>query len=173
MFTIAQIQSRGDSRRTLRFTLAVAVVSVAWLATQGPAHAGTSTGPSYGWPVQPFHQQHPVRAFFGDPRIAGTPKPGRGSFHFGVDVSAPDGTAVYATISGQIVVEPERPETVAIRADDRRTVFAYWHVVPSVRNGQRAVAYETVVGHIARGWSHVHFAESHDGRYLNPRRPGA
>ena len=50
---------------------------------------------SYGWPVAPFDRQHPVRGHFGDPRIVGHDED-HGSLHLGVDVSAPDGTLVYA-----------------------------------------------------------------------------
>ena len=46
---------------------------------------------------------------------------------------------VYATASGTVVWEPERPETIAVRSDDGR-VFAYWHIVPAVHNGQHACA---------------------------------
>ena len=46
----------------------------------------------YCWPVKPFHRPHPVRAYLNDPRISGSSR----AFHFGIDVSAPDGTAVYA-----------------------------------------------------------------------------
>jgi hypothetical protein len=42
-----------------------------------------------------------------------------------------------------------------------------------VADGSSAVAYRTVVGHIARGWGHVHLSEIVDGRYVNPLRPGA
>ena len=126
----------------------------------------------YGWPVKPFDRQHPIRGFFGDPRIGETPTVSRRSFHFGVDVSAPDGTPVYATITGTVVWEPERPETISIRSADG-TVFAYWHIVPAIRDGSAATAYRTLLGHIAKGWEHVHFAEFRDGHYLNPLRPGA
>ena len=54
---------------------------------------------SYGWPVKPFDEQHPVRGFFCDPRIGAK---GGKAFHFGVDVSAPDGTAVYAVEGGKV-----------------------------------------------------------------------
>ena len=60
----------------------------------------TPTRPAYGWPVKPFHRQHPVRGHFGDPRIGGQPKGSVKTVHFGVDVSAPDGTPVYATTDG-------------------------------------------------------------------------
>lgn len=154
-------------RRAGRIALFAALLALTTPATGGAA--------SYGWPLVPFDRQHPVRGFFGDPRI-GEDAHGHvesKTFHFGVDISAPDGTAVYATISGRIVWEPQRPETIAIRGTDGRTVFAYWHIVPAVRNGDRAVAYRTVLGHIAGGWGHVHFAELVEGRYVNPLRPGA
>ena len=142
-------------------------------AALAAAAAAPGTAGAYGWPLKPFNAQHPVRGFFGDPRIGDYRHADVGSLHFGVDVSAPDGTAVYATTSGRVVIEAVRPEVVSIRAADGRTVFAYWHVVPAVANGTYAVAYRTVVGHIARGWGHVHFAEFRDHRYLNPLRPGA
>ncbi len=130
-----------------------------------------STASAYGWPVKPFDRQHPVRGFFGDPRIGG----GHGrSFHFGVDVSAPDGTPVYATLTGTALLDPQTPESVYIRStSDPDVVFSYWHVVPTVRDRQPVVAYRTVIGHIARGWEHVHFAELRRGVRVNPLRRGA
>jgi murein DD-endopeptidase MepM/ murein hydrolase activator NlpD len=127
---------------------------------------------SYAWPVRPFGRQHPVRGYFGDPRIGITPKGMQSSFHFGIDISAPDGTAVYATLTGRVVRESFRPETVAIVAPDGRRSFEYWHLVPAVASGTHAVAGQTIVGHIASGWGHVHFSEVRDGAYLNPLRPG-
>jgi len=153
-------------RRLRRLALIAAVSAI---AAPNTVQAG-----SYGWPLKPFDRQHPVRGFFGDPRI-GEASDGRvesKTFHFGVDISAPDGTAVYASASGRIVWEPERPETIAIRAEDG-TVFAYWHIVPAVHNGEYAHVNRTLLGHIARSWGHVHFAELVDGRYVNPLRRGA
>ena len=146
------------------------VLMTAFAALVTPAAADAA----YGWPLEPFDQQHPVRGFFGDPRIgeSATGHVESKTFHFGIDISAPDGTAVYATTSGRIVWEPQRPETIAIRSADGR-VFAYWHIVPAVRNGQYAVAFKTLLGRISRGWGHVHFAELVDGRYVNPLRRGA
>src|SRR5919106_1445940 len=87
---------------------------------------------AYGWPVAPFDRQHPVRGFFGDPRIG----PHSRALHFGVDISAPDCTPFYATLSGRVCAEPQRPEVAAIRSHaDPDVVFAYWHFVPTVRNG--------------------------------------
>lgn len=88
-------------------------------------------------------------------------------------ISCPDGTAVYAAVSGTAVLESSRRETVAVRGDDGHTVHSYWHVVPTVANGQRVEAFRTVVGHVKAPWGHVHFSELRDGVYLNPLRPGA
>ena len=62
-----------------------------------PRSSSSSSSSSYGWPVKPFHRQHPVRGFFGDPRIAEDAHGTTHSFHFGIDISCPDGTPVYAT----------------------------------------------------------------------------
>lgn len=127
----------------------------------------------YGWPVAPFFRQHPVRGFFGDPRIGLTPKGMTHTFHFGIDVSCPNGTPVYATVDGRVVRESFRPETVSVVADDGHTELQYWHIEPAVHTGQRVTAYRTVVGHVLAPWEHVHLAEVRDGRYVNPLRAGA
>jgi hypothetical protein len=144
-------------------------------AVRAPASTAPATAdaPAYGWPVKPFFSQHPVRGFFGDPRVGMTPKGITHTFHFGVDVSCPNGTAVYATVTGTVELESFRPEVVSVRADDGRTEMQYWHIAPAVRDGQRVVAYRTVVGFVQAPWAHVHFSELRDGRYVNPLRPGA
>src|SRR5262245_35560893 len=91
---------------TPRF-LVLQLLLTSLVALAVPAEAG-----AYGWPVKPFDRQHPVRGVFGDPRIGETSH----SFHFGVDVSAPDGTPVYATATGTVVRDHDYPETVCIRA---------------------------------------------------------
>jgi len=124
---------------------------------------------SYGWPVKPFHRQHPVRGYFGDPRIAdgGVSR----SFHFGVDVSAPDGTPVFATATGSVSRHPLHNVVVVIHRADG-VEFEYWHVIPTVTSG-RATAYQTIIGHIEKPWAHLHFSERRGGVYVNPLRPGA
>jgi Peptidase family M23 len=136
-----------------------------------PRRPQSEPGPySYRWPIKPFSQQHPVRGFFGDPRISNHGESHQ--FHFGIDISAPNGTPVYATITGSVYIHPLHATTIAIVAADG-TEFSYWHVVPVVGGGQRAIAYKTVIGHIEEPYGHVHFSEMRDGRYLNPLRPGA
>ncbi len=166
--------------QTARIVVALVVTIAGLLSTplagaQGSGQRSSSSSPSssYGWPVKPFHRQHPVRGFFGDPRIAEDGHGTTHSFHFGIDISCPDGTPVYATLSGRVVLDRVHRETVAIVGADGDLTFSYWHVVPSVRDGQVAVAFRTVVGHVAKGWAHVHFSESRNGIYLNPLRSGA
>jgi hypothetical protein len=117
----------------------------------------------YGWPVKPFGKQHPVRGFLNDPRIQGSIH----AFHFGIDVSVPDGTPVYAVAPGKVFVEGQ--QTVAVAARDRE--FGYWHIVPAVAHHQQ-VAHHQLLGHVAKGWGHVHLAERRRGVYLNPLRRG-
>jgi hypothetical protein len=115
----------------------------------------------YSWPLQPFDRAHPVRAFFNDPRISGATK----AFHFGVDISAPNGTPVYAVTAGQVHLEDAR--AISVAAGDVN--FGYWHVVPVVRH-REIVARRQLLGHIEAPWLHVHFAERRAGVYRNPLR---
>jgi murein DD-endopeptidase MepM/ murein hydrolase activator NlpD len=128
-----------------------------------------ATARGYGWPVKPFDRQHPVRGFFGDPRIGGAHGDSK-QFHFGVDVSAPNGTPVFATITG--TVSFIHADALSISAGGG-LAFEYWHIVPTVRAGERVRAYETVIGHVEKPWAHVHFSERRNGVYVNPLRAGA
>jgi murein DD-endopeptidase MepM/ murein hydrolase activator NlpD len=123
---------------------------------------------AYGWPVKPFHRMHAIRGTLDDPRFHVAPDLSwRGSFHFGVDISAPDGTPVYAVEPGTIV---RGPDWVSLRRPSRRE-FGYWHVRPVVSSGQH-VRMHQLLGYIIPGWGHVHFAETVAGRYRNPLRHG-
>jgi len=161
--------ARGPWAWALAAVVAAIAVLLPGAALVPQARASSTTAPGYGWPVKPFFSQHPVRGSFGDPRIGGSSH----SFHFGVDVSCPNGTPVYATISGRAYISARHPETVSVIADRGDIEFGYWHIVPTVRSGQRVTAYRTVVGRVARPWEHVHFAEHRNGVYVNPLRPGA
>jgi hypothetical protein len=121
--------------------------------------------------VKPFFAQHLVRGMFGDPRIGpGSNGVMQHTLHFGIDVVAPDGTPVYATLSGWVSIHPLHADTVMI-SDGSGRVFEYWHVVPAMRSGH-ATAYLTVIGHVEAPWAHVHFAERQGSRYVNPLHPG-
>jgi hypothetical protein len=125
---------------------------------------------AYPWPVAPFDRQHPVRGFFGDPRIGAE---GGATFHTGIDVSAPDGTPVHAVSPGRISIAG--PQIVVVVAPGRN--FGYWHIVPAVANGDH-VPLHGLLGHVAAGWGHVHLTEhtttpAPQGTYWNPLRPGA
>jgi murein DD-endopeptidase MepM/ murein hydrolase activator NlpD len=124
---------------------------------------------AYGWPVAPFDTQHAIRGAFDDPRFSARPAGlAETSFHFGVDIVAPDGTPVYAVASGTVF---RYPDAVAVRQPDGHE-FSYWHIDVVVAEHSEAEKGE-LLGYVRAGWGHVHFAES-DGRgiYVNPLRPG-
>ena len=79
------------------------LLTTAALLFLGVTQQAAASPAGYGWPVKPFDREHPVRGNFGDPRtvFAGPPTRrtlmaagGSFQFHFGVDISAPNGTAV-------------------------------------------------------------------------------
>jgi len=133
---------------------------------------------SYGWPVKPFDQQHPVRGNFADPRsiFSGAPTV-RGlmtsacacSYHQGIDISAPDGSAVYPVRSG--VVRIVTHEWVEVDSANG-SAFQYWHIAPLVHVGDRVARDDTVLGHILRHSQHVHLTQLEEHRPVNPLAPG-
>jgi hypothetical protein len=180
MATSSHITSRGARRRSIVFLVLVSIAGAACTAAvaAGTQHSSTHSTGGYSWPVKPFDKQHPVRGVFADPRTsfvgpptrAGLNGPGEFSYHQGVDISAPAGTAVYPVRSG--VVHLHSKETVVVTSD-AGDAFEYWHIVPSVREGQRVTAYESVLGRIRPGeYEHVHLTELEGGRPVNPLAPG-
>jgi hypothetical protein len=140
--------------------LPLAAALLGALALAGAAQA-------YGWPVKPFDRPHAVRGYFDDPRVDYSPGEDSRSFHFGIDISAPDGTPVYAVEPG---IAFRRRFSVAVRERDGREI-GYWHIYPVVKDGQR-VALHQLLGHIEFGEGHVHLAESRNHLYVNPLRRG-
>jgi hypothetical protein len=162
-------------RRVLLFALAVLVALVAAGLAATPSHGGRT---GYNWPVAPFEREHPVRGVFGDPRtIFSAPPTAEGAltgggdfqFHFGVDISARDGTIVYPVVSGTVTSRSK--DNVFVSCGGGR-VFEYWHVAPSVGVGSHVTAYRTELGRIVRGAKHVHLSELLDGAYVNPLQAG-
>lgn len=138
--------------------------------------AGLLAAPSafaYGWPLKPFHQAHPIRGNFGDPRTVfaspfepdGLYGEGAFSFHNGLDISAAPGTAVYPVVSG-IAHVPDMA-AVTVRSGGGR-VFKYMHITPTVYEGQRVKAHKTVLGHVDAVAGHVHLSEIDNSIVVNP-----
>jgi hypothetical protein len=173
MTTSSHINRGVHTRHSSSARLAVALLLTLFVAAVAP-----STGlASYSWPVKPFHRQHPVRGSFGDPRTVFHDSPtrfalyqgdGSFSFHQGVDISAPDGTAVYPVESG--VVTAVNHEWIRVMSGG--DAFEYWHIHSAVRVGQRVDQDRTVLGMILRGAGHVHLTEIDGGRVTNPLLPG-
>jgi murein DD-endopeptidase MepM/ murein hydrolase activator NlpD len=135
------------------------LIALSALALLVPAAAS-----AYGWPIKPFYQQHLIRGYFNDPRLSGD----ESGFHFGVDISAPDGTPVYAIDPGTVRVHGQTVAIVPKRGGHR---LSYWHVVPAVVKGQRVRRHQ-LIGHVVAGAEHVHLAEYMQGTYINPLRLG-
>jgi Peptidase family M23 len=156
------------------------VIAIAAFALESVAQAsspGTGCTGSYGWPVEPFDSPHPIRGGFGDPRTvfqgelsheALLEGDGTFSFHQGLDISAPDGSPVYAVSSGTVV--RARGGRVTVDCGNGRS-FQYWHVDPVARVGQRAVRGKTLLGFIQPKREHVHLTQLQDGRAVNPLDP--
>lgn len=124
---------------------------------------------AYGWPLKPFDKPHAIRGTFGDPRYHLDAEGALSAFHFGVDIVARDGSPVYSVEPG-IVVRRHRDSVTIGRPSGRR--FGYWHVRPVVKSGTH-IRLHQLIGHVIKGWGHVHFAESLGGGYRNPLRKGA
>jgi hypothetical protein len=133
---------------------------------------------AYPWPLAPFHQPHPVRGNFGDPRTVffhgalnpeGLAGDGKFSFHNGVDIAAAGGTPVYPVESG--VTTAVTTTTVGVRAAGDR-IFTYVHIFPLVLSGQHVVAQKTALGVVMPSAGHVHLTEIRNGRLQNPLAPG-
>ena len=150
------------------------IVALALDSVAQASSPGTGCSGSYGWPVKPFDRAHPIRGGFGDPRTVfqgarsdETILEGDGgfSFHQGLDISAPDGSPVYAVASGSIV--RARGGRVTVECGNGRT-FQYWHIEPAARVGQHAVAGKTLLGFVQPKREHVHLTHLEHGRAVNP-----
>jgi hypothetical protein len=137
--------------------------------------AGASA--SYPWPIKPFHKQHPIRGFFGDPRTVyengvlagGFDGPGYFSFHQGIDISAPNGTPVYAVATG--TAHYLGAATLNLDAGNN-VIFQYFHITPVVGEGEHVVVSRTVLGYVQPPYQHVHLTEIDGDHAVNPLQPG-
>jgi hypothetical protein len=166
------------SRLALAATSGAIILILGWALLPQDTPSARAAESSYHWPVKPFDQAHPVRANFGDPRTTfDGPATVQGlmtsggifAFHFGVDIAVPDGAAVYAVRSGTASLRGGR----TVRVDSGNGFAAeYWHIVPTIRPGDRVVAFVTVLGHVMKDYGHVHFSEFDRGTAVNPLAPG-
>jgi hypothetical protein len=110
-----------------------------------------------------------VRAFLNDPRQG---KHGGEAFHFGIDVAALDGTAVYACEAGKLILT--NALTVSVVTDGGGRELAYWHVrhVFTAADDRKHVVKGELLGYIEKGWGHVHLSEKRGGKWINPLRSG-
>jgi murein DD-endopeptidase MepM/ murein hydrolase activator NlpD len=174
---------RAQLTPALGFALSVpatdaAVIERTSVVASGSACTARSHGPlSYGYPIKPFHRQHPIRGNFGDPRTVSTGELGettrrtKGSFtfHNGVDISATTGQAVYPVVSG--IAKVMSSDWVSVWTRDGR-VFQYFHLKPAVRSNQAVTVERTVLGHVLPGVNHVHLTEIDGFTVHNPADPG-
>ena len=150
---------------------------LAFLFIVATALGATASAQAYPWPVKPFFRQHPIRANFGDPRTLfdlsifdnGMLGPGSFTCHNGIDIAAPDGTPVYAVMSG--TVHMIDAEALAVDTGQGRT-FQYFHIDPVVFDGEAVIAQKTVLGYIHKGFGHVHLSELRGFRIWNPLAKG-
>jgi hypothetical protein len=141
-----------------------------------PALAAGTNASAYPWPIKPFHQQHPIRANFGDPRTRfwntmltdGLQGPGLFQFHNGIDIAATEGTPVYPVLSGTASLIDGA--AVLVRSPGYK--FQYFHIKPAVHDGQHVVAGRTVLGRVIPAVNHVHLTEIRGSRVWNPLARG-
>ena len=172
MATSSHITSRGARRRSIVFlflaSIAGAVCTAALAA--GTQHSSAQTTGGYSWPIKPFDRQHPVRGVFADPRTsfvgpptrAGLNGPGEFSFHQGVDISAPAGTAVYPVRSGRR--SPAQPRDRGRDVGQRRRVRVLAHRPVRPRGTARDGLRERARPDPAGEYEHVHLTELDGGR---------
>lgn len=113
-----------------------------------------------GWPLRPFHRQHPLRAGLNELRDS--------SMHHGVDIQAADGSQVYA-------IEPGTAHVIVAAGPEERVQvgrFIYWHIHHAVIEGETVRPYSTLLGRVQNGFGHLHLSEVIGDTYLNPLRPG-
>jgi hypothetical protein len=120
----------------------------------------TATGATAGWPLRPFHEQHAIRAGIDELRPA--------NFHVAVDIQARNLQPVYAIQSGYASIRYAGTGDVNVDVGS----FYYWHIHPTVSDGQYVVAYKTIIGRVLYGFTHVALSEGSTSDYLNPLRPG-
>jgi hypothetical protein len=118
-------------------------------------------GARAGWPLEPFSEQHGLRAGINERRDHG--------FHLGVDIQAHARAPVYAIQPGLAHVLVAHGSEARVRIGS----YVYWHLRLLVHEGERVHAYAEPIGTVFNRHRHLHLSElDSSGRYLNPLRPG-
>ncbi len=131
--------------------------------------------PAVVWPLGPDAD---ISDFFG-PRSA--PAPGASTFHRGIDLVAPEGTVVAASLAGTVIAADARGTgacgvfaEIAHRHDGASVVTKYCHLQSgslAVAEGQEVRAGDIVGALGNTGVStgpHLHFELAVDGRHVDP-----
>jgi hypothetical protein len=114
-----------------------------------------------GWPLKPFHKQHPIRSGFNEVRP--------GSLHHCIDIQAKNRAQVYAIQPGYVTITVDPGNDTRIKVGN----YIYWHVKPKVQVGEYVTPYQTVLGTVENPYGHICFSEVDSaGNYFNPLRPG-
>jgi hypothetical protein len=130
-------------------------------ADGGACSTGCRAAVQPGWPLRPFHRQHPLRSGLNEIRPSG--------LHIGFDIQARDHQLVYGMQSGTArIIKTGGLDKGVVQVGQ----FVYWHLDLRVRDGQWADAYHTPLGAIHAGFGHVHLSEVVGGEQLNVLRPG-
>jgi len=111
---------------------------------------------TYGWRIHPIY--------------------GYEKFHYGIDMSAPAGTPIYATASGTVIVATEDPEGVCgnyvMITHSGGYMSSYLHMTSYCVSVGQYVNQGDVIGYVgSTGLStgpHLHFAMYHNGSFVNP-----
>lgn len=141
------------------------------------------------WPTKPFAVAKPIRATFGEPRSVQMDRhglsgmalhehlysmnqvgvPGRRIIHDGIDIVVKKGTPVYALENGKAKLGGNGKYARWVRVAN----FRYDHITPKVRNGQKVIAFKTVIGRVATPDHHLHLTRYHKGKAVNPLSNGS
>ncbi len=118
-------------------------------------------GAQAGWPLEPFHEQHGLRAGINELRDKG--------FHLGVDIQARARAPVYALQPGRAHVIQRTGSEARVQVGN----YIYWHLKLLVHDGEWIGAFDKPLGIVLRDHRHLHLSEvDGSGGYLNPLRPG-
>jgi len=120
----------------------------------------SNNGFSEQWPIYPFNQQHKINGTFGECRSKTVNDTlfQRHYMHDGLDIDAPEGNLVYATIRGWVdEVGDNYVRTRHINIDWETFYTEYWHLKDiEVEVGDAITAGTTLLGK-TDSLRHVHY----------------